>query len=103
MRARPEIVAETTPQPDAARDNARGAAIMSLSMAGFVLNDALVKLSFDTLPIYQAILIRGVFATLLLTLASPGGAASCARRSRAPTAPSMHCAPPPKSARPSVF
>ncbi|NIA68968.1 DMT family transporter [Pelagibius litoralis] len=49
-------------------DNFRGALFMSISMAGFALNDATVKLASADLGLFQIILLRGVFACLLLTL-----------------------------------
>lgn len=47
-------------------DNLRGAFFMSLAMAGFVLNDTFVKLVSDEIPVFQAVLIRGVLVSLLL-------------------------------------
>ncbi len=49
-------------------DNARGALFMSLSMAGFAVNDAMMKLVSAELPLLQAIFLRGVFATALVLL-----------------------------------
>ncbi|MGI9490550.1 MAG: DMT family transporter [Geminicoccaceae bacterium] len=46
--------------------NMRGAMFMMLSMAGFVLNDTAMKTLSDELPMFQAIFIRGVIATLLI-------------------------------------
>lgn len=46
--------------------NRRGIAAMSLAMASFVTNDALVKVVSQSLPAAQLIFIRAVFATLLL-------------------------------------
>lgn len=48
--------------------NALGAIFMMLSMAGFVFNDTLMKLVAGELSLFQAILIRGVFACLFMTL-----------------------------------
>ncbi|MGH1479214.1 MAG: DMT family transporter [Geminicoccales bacterium] len=48
--------------------NLRGAIYMMLSMAGFVLNDTLMKSMSDDLPMFQAIFLRGVVATLLMGL-----------------------------------
>ena len=48
--------------------NALGAIFMMLSMAGFVFNDALMKLVADTVPLFQAILVRGIFACCFMTL-----------------------------------
>ena len=55
--------------------NRRGIIAMSLSMALFVANDALVKHVSSTLPSGQLIFIRGLFATaLMLALAQAVGA-----------------------------
>lgn len=47
-------------------DNMRGAFLMMASMAGFSLNDALVKSVADDLPLFQAVFMRGVLATILI-------------------------------------
>jgi S-adenosylmethionine uptake transporter len=47
-------------------DNIRGALWMSLSMVGFVINDALMKSLSGEVPLFQAILVRGGFATVLI-------------------------------------
>lgn len=52
------------------RDNLRGAAFMTLSMAGFCLNDTLVKSLAGSLPLFEAIFLRGLFATALIGLAA---------------------------------
>jgi drug/metabolite transporter (DMT)-like permease len=49
-------------------DNVRGAIYMMLSMAGFVINDTLMKSLSADLPMFQAIFMRGVFATVLIGL-----------------------------------
>jgi drug/metabolite transporter (DMT)-like permease len=49
-------------------DNVRGAALMAASMAGYVLNDTMVKLLSDSLSIFQVMFLRGLFATTLLGL-----------------------------------
>lgn len=46
--------------------NVRGAALMTMSMAGFAINDGLVKLVGQALPLGQVLLIRGLFATGLV-------------------------------------
>lgn len=46
-------------------DNIRGAVYMMLSMAGFVLNDTLMKSLSADIPMFQAIFLRGIVATLL--------------------------------------
>ncbi|MFT4608930.1 MAG: drug/metabolite transporter (DMT)-like permease [Chitinophagales bacterium] len=47
-------------------NNMRGALFMMASMAGFVLNDAMIKLVSEDLELFQAVFLRGIFATLLL-------------------------------------
>jgi drug/metabolite transporter (DMT)-like permease len=47
-------------------DNMRGAVFMMVSMAGFCLNDALIKSVSDDLPLFQAIFLRGAIATTLI-------------------------------------
>ena len=47
-------------------DNLRGAAFMMISMAAFVVNDALMKSLAGEIPLFQAIFVRGLFATLLV-------------------------------------
>ncbi|MEP1207971.1 MAG: DMT family transporter [Rhizobiaceae bacterium] len=48
--------------------NAMGAIFMMFSMAGFVFNDAFMKLVAGQVPLFQAILVRGIFAICLMTL-----------------------------------
>jgi len=48
------------------RENTRGAILMALAMAGFGINDVIVKHAANTLDIGQTLLIRGLFATALL-------------------------------------
>jgi drug/metabolite transporter (DMT)-like permease len=48
--------------------NLRGAAFMSISMAGFTLNDTLVKAASAEMNMGQVMFIRGLFATALLLL-----------------------------------
>jgi drug/metabolite transporter (DMT)-like permease len=54
-----------THSPESAA-NRRGIAAMSLAMASFVTNDALVKYVSQTLPTAQLIFIRATFAAVLL-------------------------------------
>ena len=49
-------------------DNARGALWMMASMAGFVLNDTLMKSVSGEVPLFQAIFLRGAIATALISL-----------------------------------
>ncbi|WEX07235.1 DMT family transporter [Chelativorans sp. AA-79] len=46
--------------------NLRGALFMAVAMAGFTVNDTLVKSVLPSMNMGQAILLRGVFATALL-------------------------------------
>lgn len=49
-------------------DNTRGILFMSGSMAAFTVNDAMMKAATQTLPLMQAIAIRGVMSVLALVL-----------------------------------
>ena len=49
-------------------DNATGALWMCASTIGFVCNDALMKSLAGEVPLFQAILIRGLLASALITL-----------------------------------
>lgn len=49
-------------------DNIRGSIYMMLSMAGFILNDTVMKSLSDDIPMFQAIFLRGIFATGLIGL-----------------------------------
>ncbi|MEQ8665019.1 MAG: DMT family transporter [Rhodospirillales bacterium] len=49
-------------------DNLKGAALMSGSMAAFVVNDTLMKLASAHFPLFQALTLRGLFATTLIGL-----------------------------------
>lgn len=48
--------------------NLSGALYMTLSMAGFTLNDACVKLVAETVPLFQIVFLRGVATTILLAV-----------------------------------
>ncbi|MDH3294271.1 MAG: EamA family transporter, partial [Acidimicrobiia bacterium] len=62
MTLRPDPV--SSDRADA--DNLKGAAWMTLGMAGYVANDSLIKLTAEDFPLFQAIFIRGVMVTVLL-------------------------------------
>ena len=62
-RARPQSV---PPPRTREGDNLRGAAMMVLSMAAFVCNDAAIKHVTQTLPLSQAVLMRGLAVTVML-------------------------------------
>lgn len=47
-------------------ENLRGAGFMMVSMAAFVVNDALMKSLAGDVPLFQAIFVRGLFATMLV-------------------------------------
>ncbi len=49
-------------------ENARGAIFMMIAMAGFVCNDALMKLVSAELTLYQAVFLRGLMVTSMLAL-----------------------------------
>jgi drug/metabolite transporter (DMT)-like permease len=49
-------------------DNPRGIAAMCAAMAVFVVNDALMKYSIETLPVAQSVFVRGVLVTTLLLI-----------------------------------
>ncbi len=49
-------------------DNARGILFMCGSMLSFTVNDSFMKAASQTLPLFQAIALRGVLATLALVL-----------------------------------
>lgn len=49
-------------------DNIKGAVLMSLSMAGYVINDALMKLLSSGMPLGQAIFSRGLVVTFLIAV-----------------------------------
>lgn len=51
-------------------DNMRGALLMMGSMAAFVFNDACMKILLNDVPIFQAILLRGVLTVLALVVMS---------------------------------
>lgn len=50
-------------------DNTRGILAMSAAVVVFIFNDALIKIAAETVPAIQAIGVRGIFATLWVTLA----------------------------------
>jgi drug/metabolite transporter (DMT)-like permease len=47
-------------------DNARGALFMTLSMGGFAINDTIMKLTFETMPLAQGIFLRGLVASSIV-------------------------------------
>ncbi len=47
-------------------DNLRGAALMTVAMIAFTVNDACMKAATVDLPVFQAIVMRGVLTTLAL-------------------------------------
>ncbi|MEQ8354500.1 MAG: DMT family transporter [Kiloniellaceae bacterium] len=49
-------------------DNFRGAFFMVIAMAGFVLNDTMMKLVFADLELFQSIFLRGLLLSLLIAL-----------------------------------
>jgi drug/metabolite transporter (DMT)-like permease len=51
-------------------DNLRGILAILASATGFVLNDTLVKLATEELPTGEIVVVRGIFATLILAVAA---------------------------------
>lgn len=49
-------------------DNARGALFMTGSMTAFTFNDVLMKLAGDSLPLFQAVFLRGLFVLVFLSI-----------------------------------
>lgn len=47
-------------------DNTRGAALMTLCMAGYALNDTCIKALADTMPLGQVLFLRGVLTSILI-------------------------------------
>lgn len=47
-------------------DNMRGALLMAGAMASFTMNDAFMKFLTESMPLFQAILLRGIGTTLML-------------------------------------
>lgn len=47
-------------------DNYRGAVLMTFSMAAFVLNDTFMKLALGSVPLFQAMTLRGLLTTALV-------------------------------------
>lgn len=47
-------------------NNIRGAIFMALSMAGFVLNDTVMKFTVSEISVFQGMLVRGLFATAMI-------------------------------------
>ncbi len=70
------------PLTPASEANRRGITAITLAMASFIVNDALIKYISEGLPAAQLIFLRGIFATLLLTATS-----LALRRLRPPAAP----------------
>jgi len=63
------MAAEPSPQaaePSPAEENFRGALFMSLSMFGFVTNDATTKWISDDLTLFQIVFLRGLFTIVLI-------------------------------------
>ncbi|WP_420731487.1 DMT family transporter [Hwanghaeella sp. 1Z406] len=49
-------------------DNIKGASLMAASMAAFIVNDTLMKLAYDFVSMYQAMLLRGLAATAMIVV-----------------------------------
>jgi len=56
-------------------DNVRGAFLMTVSMAAFVVNDTMMKVTFETLPVAQTLFLRGMLASaMIIAMAAYTGA-----------------------------
>lgn len=55
-----------TTAADIRADNLKGALFMMISMAAFVINDTMMKSLAGEVPLFQAIFVRGLFATLFV-------------------------------------
>lgn len=53
---------------DHSQSNMRGAALMTASMAGYTFNDICIKLLAGEVPLFQAVFVRGIFASVFLLL-----------------------------------
>ena len=53
-------------------DNARGAMFICVAMGAFTINDAVMKLLTETMPLYQAMTLRGVTSLLFLLAIARG-------------------------------
>ena len=49
-------------------DNARGSLWMGIAMGAFTLNDACMKAVTETMPLYQAMFLRGLLTTILIAV-----------------------------------
>lgn len=49
-------------------ENIKGSALMLLAMASFAVGDAIVKLSASSFPLSQILIIRGLFAVIMLAV-----------------------------------
>lgn len=63
---RPAAATAPAPAVAAMAGNMRGAGFMTLSMAGFSTNDAMIKLVAGELPLVEAIFVRGLLVTAML-------------------------------------
>jgi len=61
-------ISESPSQSPSQRDNQWGSFYMTIGMFGFVVNDSLMKLVLQDIPVMQAIFIRGVIASLAMLL-----------------------------------
>lgn len=61
---------EPSPQSPGEAENLKGALLMIASMATFTSNDAAIKYVTQTLPLYEAVVLRGLGIMLLLWLIS---------------------------------
>lgn len=67
-RVRPASVRPLAHKPG---DNLHGAALMTLCMVAFGLNDTVMKFVVQDMPLYQAITLRGLFAMAFIAALAP--------------------------------
>lgn len=66
MRQAPEAIAPGEPPGRSQSENLRGAAWMVTAMFGYLVNDTMMKVVLDELPLFQTIFIRGLLITCVL-------------------------------------
>lgn len=65
----PPVVPPVIPPADASAENLRGMALMIFSMGVFILNDTLTKTAALEIPAGQVVVMRSIFATVILLMA----------------------------------
>jgi len=68
MQRAPKATAAGAPAGRSQSANLRGATWMVTAMLGYLVNDTLIKVVLDDLPLFQTIFVRGVMITIVLGL-----------------------------------